>query len=304
MLDSQLRQLDLSVLTIFRDLVQFRDPNIVGARLKLRTSAISECVRRLRVVFNDPLFTHVYDQMEPTPFALELALKVDAALGALTDIIDDPRDREWVYSRRLYRIAADEPMTALIFGSAVASLLDKAPGSRTSWRLSSHAEAFTLLNRNEIDLAVCLNPDIQPEHKRVVLAKSPYVVVARKSHPGISSPLTLETYLALNHVEINTEGELSGPLDVFVRRWRTKRNVLATAPSVETACRLIAEANIVATVPVALARPYIQAFDLNIWDLPFEYKPATFSVVRHVHSDHDQTITWMIDLIKGALTVG
>ncbi len=299
----QLRNLDLAGLIVLRDLMRFRDPNVVAELLNVRPSIIAIYLRRLRHVFNDQLFSHSNDLMHPTPYALELGVKVEAALASLGSLVEYSKSHEWIYGHRFYRIAADENCSALAYSNTVAGIREAGPDSKISWKISRQSDAFSLLDRNQVDIVLCQDPYIGEDHVETVIATSRYAVVSRKAHPDISEKITTESYLLLNHVEVSPDGEFFGPVDATLKILREKRKVSACAPSVETACRLVSETDLVATMPSFLARLYAKHYNLTLTNVPFKQPPAKFSAVHHNHSERDQTVVWLIERIKKSLVI-
>ena len=299
----QLRNLDVAALIVFRDLMRFRDPNVVAELLNVRPSIIAVYLRRLRQVFDDQLFSHSNDLMHPTPYALELGVKIESALASMGALVEDSKAHDWVYGNRFYRIAADENFSALAYSNTIAGIREGGHNTKISWKISRQADAFSLLERNEVDLVLCQDPYLGEDHIETAIATSRYAVVSRKDHPEISKKLTTESYLLLNHVEVSPEGQFFGPVDATLKVLREKRKVSVSAPSVEAACRLVSETNIVATMPSFLARLYAKHYNLILTNVPFKQPQAKFSAVHHSHSERDQTIAWLIGRIKKSLVI-
>jgi len=67
-----LRQFDLNLLVIFNQLLKDRRVSSTADKLGLSQPAVSNALKRLRVMLKDELFVRTARGMEPTPYALQL----------------------------------------------------------------------------------------------------------------------------------------------------------------------------------------------------------------------------------------
>src|SRR4051794_142373 len=81
------RRLDFNLLVVLEALYLERSVTRAGHRLGLTQPAVSNGLRRLRLLFDDPLFVRTSDGMAPTQRALAVAPAVQAALDSLRQSI-------------------------------------------------------------------------------------------------------------------------------------------------------------------------------------------------------------------------
>lgn len=84
---NDLRSIDLNLLVVFEALIQERNVTRAATRLSIGQPAVSGALRRLRVLFNDPLFKHIGREMRPTPRALSVAQTLGPALDCVCNVI-------------------------------------------------------------------------------------------------------------------------------------------------------------------------------------------------------------------------
>ncbi|AWY38499.1 LysR family transcriptional regulator [Pseudomonas putida] len=90
---SDLRSIDLNLLVVFEALIQERNVTRAARRLSLGQPAVSGALRRLRVLFNDPLFKHTGREMKPTPRAISIAQTLGPALDSVCGAISNTQVR-------------------------------------------------------------------------------------------------------------------------------------------------------------------------------------------------------------------
>lgn len=79
--------IDLNLLMTFA--VIYREANVTNAArcLSVGQPAVSNSLAKLRRYFNDPLFTHGYRKMSPTPMAVKLAHGILPALERVQETL-------------------------------------------------------------------------------------------------------------------------------------------------------------------------------------------------------------------------
>ncbi|HXQ08569.1 MAG TPA: LysR substrate-binding domain-containing protein [Bradyrhizobium sp.] len=289
----RLRRLDFSMLVIFRDLVRQQKTTIVAAQLGLSQSAISHALSRLREVLGDPLFVRRPSGLEPTLRALELLPKVETILRLAQDALDLPAHFDPVSSTRSFRLAGNDLVGALITPSLLGLLRKEAPGCRVAFKFAVGAASLNALRTNDLDLAIGRIWDLSEDFQATPVFEESFVVVIRKHHPATRGKLSLDDYLALDHILVSFSGGFWGMVDQALKRRRLKRRVVASVPMFMTAMSTAAQSNLAATVPARLAAKYAKQLGLAVFDTPLKIDTFTISLVRHARSASDPGLDWL-----------
>lgn len=294
---ANIRRLDISTLVVFDELVKYQKTTLVAARVGLSQSAISHAIKRLRSVFQDQLFVRRPDGMDPTPRAREIAPQIAMVLETLKTAVRLDGAFDASRSDRLFRIAANDLVGALLTGPLIACLKQQAPMTRLAMHFSVGSASLDALRRDEIDLAVGRIHGLPDGFTAIPLFEETFVVVAREAHPSIRQHLTLDAYLALDHLLVSFRGGLSGIVDRALERQGRKRRVVGSIPMFLTAFAAAANSNAVATVPSRLAHMHAAKFGLNIHQVPFATQAFAISAVRHDRTGGDKAIDWLSERI-------
>jgi LysR family transcriptional regulator, mexEF-oprN operon transcriptional activator len=142
---------------------------------------------------------------------------------------------------------------------------------------------------------ICLTTSV----RRPVFEES-FVVVVRKDHPAARSRMSLEDYLALDHILVSFRGGFWGMADKALKRRRPKRRVVASVPMFMTAMTTAARSNLAATIPSRLAAKHAKQLGLKIFEAPLKVDPFTISLVRHARSASDPGLDWLVTKILQA----
>jgi LysR family transcriptional regulator, mexEF-oprN operon transcriptional activator len=294
---ANIKRLDISTLVVFDELVKCQKTTLVAARVGLSQSAISHAIKRLRSVFQDQLFVRRPDGMDPTPRAREIAPQIAMVLETLKLAVRMDGTFDAGRSDRLFRIAANDLVGALLAGPLLACLKQQAPMTRLAMHFAFGSASLDALRRDEIDLAVGRIHGLPDGFTALPLFEETFVVVAREAHPSIGPRLTLDTYLALDHLLVSFRGGLSGIVDRTLERQGLKRRVVGSIPMFLTAFAAVARSDAVATVPSRLAHVHATMFGLNIHQAPFALQAFAISAVRHHRTAGDKGVDWLSERI-------
>ena len=296
----KLRRLDFSMLLIFRDLVRLQKTTVVAAQLGLSQSAISHALSRLRSLFADPLFVRRPNGLEPTLRAMELLPKIETILRVTQDALQIPSQFDPASSTRSFRLAGNDLVGALIAPSLFGLLRKEAPGCRVAFRFTVGAESLNGLRTNDLDLAIGRIWDLPEDFSATPVFEERFVVVVRKDHPAARTKMSLEDYLAVDHILVSFRGGFWGMADRALKRRRLKRRIVASVPMFMTAMTTVAQSNLAATIPSRLAAKYAKQLGLKIFEAPLKIDPFTISLVRHARSASDLGLDWLATRISQA----
>lgn len=293
-----LRQLDARLLLAFHEIYTERNQTRAAARCGLTQSAMSQTLLRLRQIFGDPLFLRTSSGMVPTERAELIApavREVLATLGRLVggDTAFDPRDSE-----RCLRIGTYQFATITLAPGLLALFEAQAPRAQIRFTHAGPAEAPGMLARGEIDMAVAPFAEVQPDLCKSLLATGELVVASRRDWVARRGPLDVGAYFAARHVSIVNQGLLSDPLDEYFDNTRHRRQIAITVPHYVTALHLVAESDLLATLPRKPAEWLGNMKVLAINPPPIPLPPIALSLVWHQRSSFDPFLIWVIDVIR------
>ncbi|TJW17574.1 MAG: LysR family transcriptional regulator [Mesorhizobium sp.] len=289
----KLRRLDFTMLAIFRDLVRLQKTTRVAATLGVSQSAVSHALARLRELFDDPLFIRRPNGLEPTPRASQLLPQIEIILRLAHEALDVPTHFEPETSSRTFRLGGNDLVGAVIAPPLIGMLRAEAPRCRVAFQFAVGAESLNALRTNEMEMAIGRVWDLPDEFQAMPIFEEDFVVVVRKDHPVAHGPISLDHYLALDHVLVSFRGGFHGMVDQALKKRRLRRRVVASVPMFMTAMGVVANSDLSSTVPARLAAKYANQFGLAVLEPPLAVDPFTFSLVRHVRSASDIGLDWL-----------
>jgi len=290
------RTIDLNLLVAFEALLAERSVTRAAQRLGVTQPAMSNSLRRLRVLLDDPVFVRSPRGMLPTPRALALGPSIEAALGSIRNSIEavgfDPRR-----SAVRFVIATLDYMEAVYLPALIANIEAAGPGIRVLVkRLPSIYEVPQgLLASGAIDCALSLFPlPLTPQSflSGQICGREDWVCIARKGHPGLRRRLTLPAYARLKQLSISyPESGGPGMIDRLLAAQGLTRVCPASVPHFGTLPFHVAGSDCVATIPRRQALPYVRALNLQVAEVPF-IPASDVSLVWHARVEADPAHVW------------
>jgi len=298
----QLRGADLPLLASLDVLLQELSVTRAAERLHLSQPALSAQLSRLRQLFNDPLLVPKSNGrgLIPSPFANRLHRRLQPAMVALTAAVQLPREEfDPATAARHFSIAASNTAAAMVL-----PLLAKQFAALNNSRVKVTAAEPDFsrlagdLEKSDFDLYVgpaCLLP---PDLASVSLGSSAMVLAQRRDHPRGLSPLTLDAYCALEHVNVSMSASLHGVIDEHLYRLSKKRHVAMALRDFSSVPCVLSASDLVCTVPDSLARAW--GADVELTPLPFDLPPYVLCMAWHPHNEECNGLRWLREQIIGA----
>ena len=294
----KIRRLDMTVLLIFVNLMRERRAVAVAERMGLTQSSISHALKRLRSVFDDPLFLRKPHGLEPTAFAIAVEPAVREALDRLNGILQRPETFRPEDATGTVRLAAYDSEMALLMPGLIGRLAADAPGLRLAGRMLGRGQALAALDDGSADIAAGFIWDLPKAFMRLPLYEEGYLVVARQDHPILGDLLELADYAAARHLVVSPAGDLSGIVDEALSARGLGRNVICAVPQFFPALAALACSDLVATLPSRLVRMHAPAFGLAWCEPPLTLRSFEVSAFLHRRNERNPMLGWLAGVMR------
>lgn len=299
---TQLRRLDLTLLLVFLGLLRHRKALDVAGELGLTQSAISQCLRRLRDVFQDELFLRRPHGMEPTATSLALERPVAQAVEALRSALGQARAFDPTTASGVIRVAALDSQQAGLIPALAARLRAVAPGLSLSVLPLGRAAAVEALVEGRISLFFGLLPDLPDTIRSRPLYRETYLVAGRPDALPTAPQITLETFCAADHILVSPGGDLTGIMDTELARLGQSRRIILILPAFLPALAAAQASGALITLPARIAESFAPGFGLVTAHPPVTLRPFDVSAYWHRRNDADPQLQWLVGRVDGSDT--
>lgn len=303
-----LASIDLNLLRVLAALLETRSITRTGEQLGISQPAASRSVARLRRLLGDELLVRTSGGYVLTPHLEALRPRVTAALAAAEEVFS-PVAFEAATARRAFRLAATDYGSMTVVTPMAPRFMALAPQARLDirpWAVDTLAE----LESGGLDMALYADASLPPQFHYRELFVETYACVVRRGHPLDQrlnrSPgeeeeqrrLPLEVFGQYPHALMTyPDGRNVGVDDPFSRMGMVLRHVPLRLPYFLAAPWIVAESDLVMTVPRRIADRLARVADLVVLSLPASAETFSYRLVWHERGHKDPALRWLRSLI-------
>jgi DNA-binding transcriptional LysR family regulator len=294
----ELAGLDLNGLVVLDALLATRSVTRAAQRLRLSQSATSHALARLRASFGDPLLVRGAGGLVPTERAEALAAPLHDALSRLRTAVSGPRPFDPATARRRFTLATPDYIELLMMPALTRAIRKAAPGIDLWLRTYDHDTADDLA-RSDVDAAIgiVLPENDRPGVRTRALFDERFVCMVRKGHPALSKRLTIERFAALDHALIAPSGKPHGAVDDALAERGLSRRVALLIPHFVVAPFVIAQTDLVLTLPERVALTFAKTLPLELLAPPLPVPGFAMILLWHDRTHHDPAHAWLRERI-------
>ncbi|MEK6350466.1 MAG: LysR family transcriptional regulator [Burkholderia sp.] len=287
MSQSNIGSVDLNLFKVFEALFEEGGASRAGIRLDMTQSAVSAALRRLREVFDDPLFVRTGRGLAPTGRAQELKPVIGEALDQCRRSLAIAAPDAPSFHGRSVSVGLSDDFEIAVGRALIERLALAAPGLRIIFRQTHSQIAADALANREMDLAVTAGPLSSRGLRQRSLGEGGYACLIDcgeggeggdgidGAEPGgaaagrrrARAALTLDDYLAREHILVSSGGVV-GIVDEGLAALGRKRRIVASTTHFASVPHLLTGSRAVVTIPAHAAAAIARLTDLTLLPCP------------------------------------
>lgn len=286
---------DINLLRVLVALESERSVSAVARMLGRSQPSVSASLSRLRRQFGDPLFLRSGTRLVPTARTLAV---LDAAKKVL-DLVDRDIARSGDFdpasSDVPVRLALSDVGELVFLPKILAMLRSKMPRAAVDSVSPLASVVGARLASGDIDLAIGYFPDLAGRSfGQQVLFHDTYACLIRAGHPIEAPSLSLEQFRRLEHAVVRVESRTEEVMERFLAKRGIQRRIALTTPHFATIPMLVAQSDLVVTVPHPLAVHFASTnSSVRIIKLPFEAPTIALKQFWHRRYQQDPRSQWL-----------
>jgi DNA-binding transcriptional LysR family regulator len=288
----RLRAVDLNLLTVLDALLRERSVTKAAARLGMTQPAVSNALSRLRLVFDDELVVRHGKEMALTPRARSLAGPIRNALDLIQGSLTCSDDFDF-RANHTFRLGIQDFGETVLLPRLLQWLEQRGAGVRLDIRREPGSMLHDEMRLGKVDLV--LDHAVIPgdEFRKQRVLDVDVAVMVRRDHPTAGQSLTLDEYLALEHMIIEPREGQTNIAEHALALVARSRCVRAQVPHYLSMPFIISQTNLVCTLPLPLARLFEQHFPMRIVSCPLPIRPIPLFMMWHASQDLDLAHQWL-----------
>ncbi|MBW8184701.1 MULTISPECIES: LysR family transcriptional regulator [Shewanella] len=300
-------RVDLNLLVYFD--VLLRELNVTRAadQLGISQPAMSNGLKRLRVLFDDPLLIRTSKGMTPTERASELKPVIRELLVGLEKAVEPKAKFNPRESEQVFRMMASDYAEATLIPLLIARLRNEAPKVILDIMTPSDVN-FPDVEQGRVDMVINRFDSIPLSFHQKVLWKDSFSCLINRNHDVLKN-FNLENYLNAHHVWVSKTGmgigvgmdpddvQRLGWVDEALAKIGAKRRITVFTRHYQAASSLAERQDLIATVPSKMARLQQDNSRVSIIPPPFEIPPIELTMAWSPLLQHNPAHKWMRELI-------
>jgi len=299
-----LKSVDLNLLVAFDALMSERSVSRAAAKLGITQSALSHALKRLRIMFGDPLMRRGPRGMEPTERAISLQQPMNGILANIHSIISTKLAFDSARTKRTFKLSMSDAMSVEALPLIVRKLRKHAPNIDLLVTSSGPKDACARIINDEVEIAIGVFPHVQPELLRRELYRDELICVADKNNPLLRrGRMDEKSYLASPHVTVAPNLDSGVQLDEIFVAMGLNRRVVATVPHYIALPALIRGTDLIGHTRLRLVNVLRSSSNLVVFPIPARIRvpELSFEEIWHARYEDDPGHRWLRDLINDAV---
>jgi DNA-binding transcriptional LysR family regulator len=296
MREVNVRSVDLNLLVLLDLLIEHRSVTAAATAANMSQPAMSRALGRLRALLRDPLLVRGSQGLVPTPAALALQPGLKRLLGEAATLVARRRFDPAAW-RGQVGIAATDHQTILLLPQLMRRISREAPLLEVKV-VPFIASMLNDLRNGRLSLTFgIVEQPLPPGLRREALYGDSFVTVLRADHPALAD-WGLGRFLALEHVLVTVLGDGHGAMDELLKGHGLARHVALRLPHFYAAMAVVAESDLVVTLPRSIAVRHAAALGLVALETPLAPPSFTTAVIWPEVLDADPGNAWLRDVVR------
>jgi DNA-binding transcriptional LysR family regulator len=303
----QINRIDLNLLVYLDALLRERNVTQAANKLNLSQPAMSNGLRRLRELFDDPLLVRTSEGMTPTERALELEPVVREVLTNIDRAVQPRSAFEPENAHRVFRIMASDYAESTLFPAVLGKLRTLAPGLTLDIMTPSDV-SFLDVERGKVDMVINRFDSMPQSFHQIHLWDDSFTCVLSPENPVLED-FTLENYLKANHVWVSKTGmgvgvgvdpddvQRLGWVDLALNKLGKKRQIRVFTRHYQAAMTLAEQNDLIVTLPTRAAELKRDNPRVVLRDPPLEIPPLELKMAWSPLLQHNPANKWLRKLI-------
>jgi DNA-binding transcriptional LysR family regulator len=278
--------IDLNLLVILDAMLATGSATKAAQKLALSQSAVSHALKRLRLALSDPLLVRTPRGLVPTPRAEALAPVLRRLLKELHAAVAGAPRFDPATEKCSFTLAMSDYASLLVMPPLMTRLTAEAPGIELVVHNVNNQEPAEL-ERGELDLVISRLFPVRQGFYQQKLFSDRLLCMVRSTGARRRRAFTLREYLSRRHVLISPHGQGPAIVDLALGEKGLSREIALRVPYFTTAPLIVAQTDLVLTLPERVARMFSRLLPVRLVAPPVALRD--FSLVQAWHERHHES---------------
>ena len=290
----QSRNFDLNLFKVLVALFEERSVSRAAVKLGRTQSAISNSLRKLREVMNDPLFVRSPDGLTLTPKARKLEEQARAIIRMTEAALSGNGEFDPANATGQFRIGAPDRLGLPVILPLFQSLHALTPNTSLHLMTTDRGKALSLLDTDHLDIVFGWIDDRPARFDSSLMFRERFACLCKKDHPILrhDGSLDLPAILSFPHLVVSVAADNKAAFDFVLARMGEERDAAILVPHFLMVPNLLKENHLIGVYTQRIAERLARDFDLVARPLSPEVEPLDQYMVWHRRYESDPRHLW------------
>jgi DNA-binding transcriptional LysR family regulator len=296
--ENDFSRIDLNLLVVLLVMYEVRSVTQAANRLYLGQPAVSAALKRLREMFDDPLFVRASNGMTPTPRAEQLVQQCSPLMQDLHRVIFTQQPFNAAQDSYSFRIGMSDWLEHWLMPDLLAELACTAPNIEVKVVAADPWQAIPLMEQQQADMVITVGNETSRDLTREKILRAGFSTLWHRQQIALDAPLTLKQFVSYDHALVSYRGVSESALDRQLQQQGLARRVRYVTPHFSTLPMLLKRLPLFATVPQGLVQSWRTLYDLNAAPVPVSMPDYDVSLLWHNARSEDAANRWLRDTLR------
>ncbi len=295
----QIRNLDMHLLLVFRSISDTRSVTKTAENMRLSQGAISHSLRKLRTLFDDPLFVRTQSGLVRTQKAEDIGAIVEEIVDLGQNLLGHHGGFDPPSAERLINICASDVGEVAILPRLLERVAREAPNCRVNVVKLGQQRLPELVDTAQIDLLITSVRPRMAGLKQQKLYRHGYAVLA-SAKSELPDTIDLDCYCSQTHLSASITSTANTVIDQWLKEKGRSRRVVLTTPHVLVLPYLLERnPSYIATVPNFLVDSLAEKGAFRRIDISGEFPSIDVFQYWPERFHHNRFNRWLREVVRG-----
>lgn len=299
--NSTLRRIDLNLLLVFDVLMQEKNVSRAAERVFLSQSAMSNALKRLREMLDDPILVRGAKGMQPTPRALALEAPVRSILQQVVRTIQPAQPFEPDTSRARFIIGMNDYSENIVLPALAACLRQSAPNVELVVHTLTAEDPEPLLETGQLSFIIGVEKysKVSKRLRSENWISDRLVCLVSQNHPlAESKHLNLKQFGELRHVYPSPIGLRTNIVETWLAEQGLQRSIAVTTRNYWVAAQIVSGSDYLLSVPFRVAIQLMKHLPLCLLEPPKGFPDFRLNLTWHPLYESDPETQWILSQVR------
>lgn len=288
-----MKSTELNLIPIFVAIFEERSLSKAAVRMDISQPAVSKALKRLREIYDDPLFHRNTSGVEPTTFAVDIYPAMAAALKNFSSTLSASREFDPKTSKRIFSIACVSVASYTLIPALILQMRKEAPKIALEIHPLFTEDMEADLRLQRYDLIIDMRPRGRTVLKTEVLYSEELKVVCSANHPRLSDGVTVSEFLNEDHVVVARWQARRSLLNAEDFPELDKRNIIVRAPGAVEMLPIIAGSDMIGILPASTINDFSEKYNVKALPMPFGGSVQDLCAIWHPSRTSENAHRWL-----------